>query len=494
MSRRRSEQSKQEDRPVLGPATSQWWSLASLLPVLAGSLWLWTTIWDGTPAFLLGALPEALLLGTGLSGLLRDAGARTLQYMALGSVIGVVLSLPAALILGPAVAAALAAASAASFLAAGYLALAVHRSTPDVPTPEMAPGSAVRAATDELSMRGIVLTTWPVAVGPVANRIRREVSEAYPLFEERGWLSEPATYHREPPPLEEPDIRSASYRGREVECLTFDSSYEPRPEEPGSGRWLSRKHDPTAYAWVLRHPGEARPWLVCVHGIRVGTLSKNLALFRPEFLHDELGLNVLMPVLPTHGPRRTGPIGGARTLSGDVMDSLHAGEQAMWDLRRLVWWLRKSEGAPAVGALGHSLGGYAVALLASLEEKLDCVIAGNPAVDPAGMFWANAPAVVIHSLRAESIRKDTLEEMLRPVSPLALTPLVPPDQRAIFAGVIDRVAPPAEAAGLWRHWEKPRIGWYQGSHGRFLRAPEGRRVLEDALYAAGMLEEEIYLR
>jgi hypothetical protein len=491
VSGRHSEKGSREDGAVLGPVTSQWWSFSSLVPALAGSLWLWAATRYGTPAALLGAPPGALLLSTGLSGLLWAAGSRTLQYTALASVLGVVLSFPAALLLGPAKAVVLGAASAASFLAAGYLALAEHRSSPDLPAPEMTPGFAARAATDEVMMCGIVLTTWPLAVGPVAARIRREASEAYPLFEERGWLSEPATYHREPPPLEEPVIRSTSYRGWDIESLTFDSLYEPRPEEPGSDRWLSRRYDPTAYAWVLRHPGEARPWLVCVHGVRVDTFNKNLHLFRPEYLHDELGLNILMPVLPTHGPRRTGPVGGARTLSGDVMDSLHTGEQAIWELRRLVSWLRESERAPAIGALGHSLGGYAVALLASLERNLDCVVAGNPAADPAGLFWANAPAVAIHSLRAEGISKDTLEELLRPVSPLALTPLIPPDRRSIFAGVIDRVVPPAEAANLWRHWGKPRIGWYQGDHGRFLRAPEGRSVLEATLHAAGMLGERI---
>jgi hypothetical protein len=487
VSKRHPEQSNREDSAAPKHATSLLWSFSSFVPTLAGSLWLWIAARHGTPVALLGALPGALLLSTGLSGLLWAVGARTLQYMALASVIGVVLSLPAALLLGPAMAVVLGTASAASLLAAGYLALEEHRSSPDVPEPLMSPGFAVRAATDEISMCGIVLTTWPLAVGPVAARIRREVTEAFPLFEERGWLSEPATYHREPPPLQEPGIRSMSYRGKNIECLTFDSLYEPRLEEPGRDRWLARRNDPTAYAWVLRHPGEARPWLVCVHGIRVGTLSRNLALFRPEYLHEELGLNVLMPVLPTHGPRRTGPIGGARTLSGDVMDSLHTGEQAMWDLRRLVSWLRRSEGAPSIGALGHSLGGYAVALLASLEGDVDCAVAGNPAVDPAGLFWDNAPAAAIHALRAEGIRKNMLEGLMRPISPLALRPLIPQDRRAIFAGVIDRVVPPAEAASLWRHWEKPRIGWYQGSHGRVLRAPEARGVLENTLHAAGML-------
>jgi pimeloyl-ACP methyl ester carboxylesterase len=484
--KRRSEKGQRGSEASSESIDSLWWSISSLVPALSGALWLGLAA-RGEMAILLGALPGALLLGTGLSDLLLDTGSRTLQYMALASGLGVVLSFPAALILGPVVGLVLGTSSAASFLAAGYLALGRCPCPSDVPDPKMSPVFALRAATDEVMMCAIVLTTWPVAVGPVASRVRRETSEAYPLFEERGWLAQPATYHREPPPLEEPRVRSTSHRGWGVECLTFDSLYEPRQEEPGSTRWLSRRHHPTAYAWVLRHPGEERPWLVCVHGIRVGTLKHNLDLFRPEYLHEELGMNVVMPVLPAHGPRRTGPISGERTLSGDVMDSLHAGEQAIWDLRRLVSWLRRSEGAPAVGAIGHSLGGYVVALLASLEKDLDCAVAGNPAVDPAHLFWTNAPAIVTHSLSAEGIRKKTLEELLRPVSPLAMTPLVPPERRAIFAGVIDRVVPPSEADSLWRHWGKPRIGWYQGPHGRFLRAPEARKVLEDTLHAAGML-------
>ncbi len=82
VSGRRWEKSKREDGAVLGPVTSQWWSFSSLVPALAGSLWLWTAARDGTLAALLGAAPGALLLGTGLSGLLWATGSKTLQYMA----------------------------------------------------------------------------------------------------------------------------------------------------------------------------------------------------------------------------------------------------------------------------------------------------------------------------------------------------------------------------------------------------------------------------
>ena len=488
MGEEQREKSNLEDSAVLESITSQWWSFSSFVPLLTGALWLWLAARGGLPAILVGAIPGALLLGTGLSGLLWAVESRTFQFMALASVLGVILSLPEILLSGPLTALALGIGSVVSFFAAGYLALGQHRCPASVPAPDTGPRLAARAAVNELMMCGLILTSWPVTVGKVAVRVQREATDAYELFEEKGWFSDPASYHQDPPQLEKPKIETTEHKGREVEHLTFESEYEPHEEEPGRERWVSYRRNPTAHAFILRHGGEQRPWLMCVHGIRMGTLGKSMIRFQPEYLHEELGLNLIMPVLPMHGPRDTGGIiSGERTLSGDMMDTLHTGAQAMWDLRRMISWLRESEDAPAIGALGHSLGGYAVSLLASLEEDLDCVIAGNPAVDPSHLFWANALAVTTHSLSAEGIREETYKALLRPVSPLALQPMVPLDRRAIFAGVVDRVIPPVQAHALWRHWEKPRIGWYQGAHQRFIRAEEGREVLEETLRAADML-------
>src|SRR5215216_3851620 len=354
MSKGQPEKSNLDDSAVMDSITSQWWSFSAFVPLLTGVLWVWLATRSGLPAVLLGAVPGALLLGTGLSSLIWAVESRTFQYMALASVLGGVLSVPAIVLFGPLSALILGLGSAVSFLATGYLALGQHRCPSGVPAPDTGPRIALRAAVNELMMCFLMLTSWPIVVGTIATRVRREATETYLMFEDEGWFSDPASYHRNPPPLEDPDICTINHRGREIERMTFDSLYEPREEEP-------------------------RPWLICVHGIRMGTLNKSLMRFQPEYLHEELGLNLLMPVLPLHGPRDTGLISGERTLSGDVMDTLHTGEQAIWDLRRLVWWLRESERAPAIGALGHSLGGYTVSLLASLERDLDCVVAGNPA-------------------------------------------------------------------------------------------------------------------
>jgi predicted esterase YcpF (UPF0227 family) len=473
-----------------GPIAPPGWPLAAVLPAAVGALWLWYGVQSGVLGMLVGGLPGTLLLATGLSNLLWAGDARIFHFMSLGAFLGVLLSFPAALVLGSVASAALLLLSAASFVAAGYLALGQEPVPSSVPQPRMSLGMVTRAAEDELSMCSIVLTTWPLTAASGASRIGRELEEALALFEERGWLGDPRSYHQAPPPVEGPGSGGRRHREPGFEHITFESYYEPWPEEPGRDRWLSYERNRTAHAWVLRHQGEPRPWVVCIHGIRVGSPRGNLAFFRPDYLHRELGLNLLFPVLPIHGPRRIGPVSGDRILSGDVMDTLHTASQAMWDIRRLILWLRTHEDAPVVGVLGHSLGGYAAALLCCLEEAIDCVVVANPAVDPSHLFWRNALSLATRYLKTAGVTEVKMEALLRVVSPLALQPLVRPERRAIFAGVGDRVVPAVEASHLWLHWEKPRIAWYQGTHRAFLITAEGRAFVATTLRDAGAVPQE----
>ncbi len=448
---------------------------------------MWWDVRSGLPGLLVGGLPGTLLLATGLSNLLWAGDARIFHFMSLGAISGIVFSLPAAFVFGPTAAAVLLPLSAASFLAAGYLAVGQEPVPPGVPKPRMSLGMAARAAEDEFSMCGIVLTTWPLTVGSRATRIGRELEEALVLFKDKGWLDDPTSYHRTPPPVKEMGSGDRRHREGDFEHVTFESSYEPWPEEPGRDRWLSHERNRTAHAWILRHPGEPRPWVLCIHGIRVGSPRGTLAFFRPGYLHHELGLNLLFPVLPIHGPRRIGPVSGDRVLSGDVMDTLHAASQAVWDIRRLIFWLHTHEDTPATGLLGHSLGGYVAALLCCLEDGIDYVVVANPAVDPSHLFWRNALSLATRYLKTAGVTEEKMDALLRVASPLAMRPLVNRERRTIFAGIADRVVPAVEASTLWRHWGKPRISWYQGTHRAFLTTAEGRTLVTTALRDAGVV-------
>ncbi len=79
MSKGQPEKSNLNDSAVMDSITSQWWSFSAFVPLLTGALWLWLASRSGLPAVLLGVVPGALLLGTGLSSLLWAVESRTFQ-------------------------------------------------------------------------------------------------------------------------------------------------------------------------------------------------------------------------------------------------------------------------------------------------------------------------------------------------------------------------------------------------------------------------------
>jgi len=339
---------------------------------------------------------------------------------------------------------------------------------------------ALKVAADEVFLATELVSGALLLRGADRRRLAREVAAAHRLFARRGWLEDPVSYHRTPPRLLAVDERPARIGRLRYRHARFASGYAPHAGEPGRGRWARYEANHTAHAWLLRHDGEARPWVVCVPGFRMGHPFVDVMGFRARWLHQRLGLNVAIYVMPFHGPRRTGRRSGDGYLSGNFVDTLHAQAQAVWDLRRLVGWLRR-EGAPGIGVHGISLGGYTTALLAALEPELDAVVAGIPASCFVGLARQHVPPGIAALLDRSGFPLERIEELLRVVSPLAMPVQVPRERRFVYAGTADRLAPPEQAWDLWRHWERPHVTWYHGSHVSFLFEPSVRALLREAL-------------
>lgn len=355
-----------------------------------------------------------------------------------------------------------------------------------MPQARRSAGLALKIAADELFLATELVSGALLLRGDERRRLAREVAAAHGLFARRGWLADPVSYHRPPPPLLSVDERSARLGRWRYRHARFESGYAPHRGEPGRTRWTRYAANRTAHAWLLRHEGASRPWALCVPGFRMGHPFVDLMGFRARWLHEALGLNVAIYVMPFHGPRRVGRRSGDGYLSGNFVDTLHAQAQAVWDLRRLVGWLRR-EGAPAIGVHGVSLGGYTAALLAALEPELDAVVAGIPASCFVGLARSHVPPGVAALLARSGFPLARIEELLRVVSPLAMPVRVPRERRFVYAGTADRLAPPEQAWSLWRHWERPHVTWYQGSHVSFLFEPAVQELLREALSAEALL-------
>jgi len=317
-------------------------------------------------------------------------------------------------------------------------------------------------------------------------RMTREMHEALELFASRHWIDDPRIYHLDPPALEVTRIEAIHSAWLSHRHMRFDSEYAPHAGEPGRERWLGYRANRTAHVRLLEHAGAKRPWLICIPGYRMGHHLVDFTGFRARWLHKTLGLNVAIPVMPLHGPRRDGRRGGDGFFTGDFIDTIHAQTQAVWDVRRLAGWLR-ARGAPRVGAYGVSLGGYTTALLASLECELDCVIVGIPAIDFMRLLRAHLPSIVERAALRVGLSFREIEQLLQVISPLALSLQVPRERCFIFAGIADQLASPDHARDLWRHWGEPRIAWYHGSHVSFLWEAEVKSLLEEAFRATGLL-------
>jgi dienelactone hydrolase len=354
-----------------------------------------------------------------------------------------------------------------------------------VPAVRLSPALALKVAMDEVFFLTEVLSASLVSLW-AGSRLRDETRAAVDLFERRGWLESPAGYHPAPPPLEPLTIDRTRSGGIAFSHLRFTSGYAPDAEEPGRARWLAQDANQTAHAWVLEHVDRARPWLVCVPGYRMGHPLIDFTGFPAAWLHFRRGLNVVIPVLPLHGPRKAGWRSGDGFLTGDYLDTLHMQAQAVWDVRRVLAWLR-ARGVGPIGLYGVSLGGYTAALVAALEDDLACVIAGMPASCYVRLARWNLPGFLWQASAALGMPWDLIERLVRVISPLAFVPRVPANRRFLFAGVADRLVAPSEVTALWRHWERPRLAWYDGGHVSFRWERTVRALLHEALETSGLV-------
>jgi len=358
---------------------------------------------------------------------------------------------------------------------------------PGVPPLEPSAGLIAEALLD----RSFALGTAWIAGSPdraAMRRMRRDLAAAHELYAARGWLRDPAAYHRAPDvPTATRISERVTFEGRHARRyrhVRFASQYDPHEGEPGRERWLAHPRNGTHHAYLVERDPRA-PWLVCVHGFGMGGALVNVSGFGAAHLHERVGLNLAFPVLPLHGPRAASRWSGVEVLRPDYLQMIHLFANATHDVRRLVRWLR-ARGARQVGLYGISLGAYVAALVAGLEDDLDCVIAGIPAVDFPGLARDNEHWLTrgdqLHTPRDWEL----LGEVIRPVSPLSFSPRLSRNRLFIYAGIADRVVRPDQPSALWKHWNEPEIHWFAGGHVLGTRKPSVAPFLEQVLRRAEM--------
>jgi pimeloyl-ACP methyl ester carboxylesterase len=195
--------------------------------------------------------------------------------------------------------------------------------------------------------------------------------------------------------------------------------------------------------------------VVLIHGYLGGHWGIEERAWPLEWMR-RIGLDVALALLPFHALRSGG--NPPRVPGADARYNNEGFRQAMWDLRSLIGYL-KARGAPAVGVMGMSLGGYATSLLATVEEGLSFAVPIIPLASIADFARDHGRLGGRHESPAQH---QALEEASWLVSPFARRSKVASDRMLIVGAEADRITPIAQAERLARHFSAPLHRLYGG--------------------------------
>lgn len=259
-------------------------------------------------------------------------------------------------------------------------------------------------------------------------------------------IADPERFFPVPPSIAptERRVRALSWGGEAVE-LSWPSAFKPFDPTVGAA-YVANVPNRTAYARL--YGGGARPAAILIHGYMSGQWAIEERAWPIRWLNRR-GLDVALVVLPFHGVRaREG--GGAPPFPGGNPSVTNEGfRQVVTDLRSLTRVLR-DRGAPSVGVMGMSLGGYSTALFATVERDLAFAAPLIPLVSVADFARDQGR---LGTGEQASLQHAALEASNRVVSPLARPSLLPSERVLVVAAEDDRVTPIAHAERLVRHFD-----------------------------------------
>ena len=261
-----------------------------------------------------------------------------------------------------------------------------------------------------------------------------------------------------------------SVRGGQVVDWYWPSAFELHCTDVAD-RYLRHGENGTAAARLFLHTDRPRPAVLLLHGYRAGQWAIEERVWPVEWLFAN-GLDVVLPVLPFHAVRA--PSLAAPVFPGSDPRITNEGfRQAVFDLRALAHHLQ-GRGAPDVGVMGMSLGGYTASLLATVEPRLSFAVPMIPLASIAHM--ARSLGRLTGSAAEQRAQFEALEGAHRAVSPLARAPRVDPGRMLVLAAEGDRITPIDHARWLAQHFGAPLHVFHGGHILQFGRAEAFRAV------------------
>ncbi|MDD9943462.1 MAG: hypothetical protein OXU20_20650 [Myxococcales bacterium] len=216
-------------------------------------------------------------------------------------------------------------------------------------------------------------------------------------------------------------------------------------------RYQAVERNRTMHARWFRHTDGPRPCAVILHGYLGGHLAVEEHMWPIPALFDG-GMDVVLTVLPHHGPRAN-PRRGLRLPdfpSSDPRWAVEGFRHMVHDHLTLFDYLLNDR-VQSLGAIGMSLGGYSAALLATIEHRLEFGIFYMPLSSIADFARRNGRMVGSNVHQEAQTR--ALDRIYRIVSPLSRPSLLSPGRAIVIAGESDMITGTAHGQQLAAHFD-----------------------------------------
>jgi pimeloyl-ACP methyl ester carboxylesterase len=309
------------------------------------------------------------------------------------------------------------------------------------------------------------------------NRTRRSRSESLSHEERmRGLVAIRDAYKAPddvlfaPPAPVHPSLeRVRAMKGGTVYDAAWSSDFEPFLPAIRD-KYLEHEANRTARArlYLSETP---RPAIVLIHGYMAGHWWVEERAWPIAWLAERYDL--ALALLPFHALRSTKDRRGPPPFPGPDPRVTNEGfRQAVFDLRALIGLLRE-RGAPHVGVMGMSLGGYTTSLLATIDPDVSFAVPIIPLASLADFAEEQGRLGTGEEAR---LQHDALEEANQIVSPFTRPSVVAPRRVLIVAGSADRITPPTHAERLAKHFGASIVRFEGGHLLQFGRAAAFRKV------------------
>jgi pimeloyl-ACP methyl ester carboxylesterase len=301
----------------------------------------------------------------------------------------------------------------------------------------------------------------PAAIAPALTRVRSfgshgEVLDlSWPSEFEPLWSSRALEAHLSGLPEAQKQAIGLLPGAEALAAQGFDRSGELRD------KYLRRSENRTGHARWYRHSGPARPCVVLIHGYMAGNYLLEERVWPVKRLFQS-GLDVVVTILPLHGPRRSQARGYLPPAfpSSDPRFTIEGFRQMVFDHRALFDHLQRC-GVRDLGLMGMSLGGYSAALLATLERTLRFAVFMVPlaAIED---FAFKSGRMIGHA--AERLAQhEALQRAHRVISPFARPSQLPAARVVSVAGESDLVTGVEQARRLSQHFGG-QLTLFHGGH------------------------------